>query len=243
MTLKGFLLGLAKKALLLLALALTAGASALATMRAVLSSQEVTVPRLVGERPADAGVAAAQRQLVVKVEGRRHHPRILAGRVAAQEPEAGATLKTHRSVRVWLSAGPQRLHVPAVEGQSLRGARLAFEQAQLPVERVVEVGHAAAEGTVIVQRPPAGETDTVEGGVALLVSRGPAGGDYLMPDLIGREAASVIERLRAAGLKLADVRYRAYAGVAPGLVLRQVPPAGQRVRRGDPVGLDVSRAS
>lgn len=226
-----------------MALALVAGVSALLTMQAILSSQEVTVPRLVDQRLIDAGAEAARRQLVLKVEGRRHDARIPAGRIAAQEPEPGATIKTQRSVRVWLSVGPQRIRVPAVVGQSLRSARLAFEQAQLPVEHVVEVDDAAPEGTVVVQRPPAGETDALEGGVALLVSRGSLGGDYVMPDLIGRNADAIVAGLRQAGLKVADVRYRGYAGVAPGIVLRQVPAAGQRVRRSDPISLDVSKAS
>ncbi len=243
MTLKSLALGLGKKALLLLALSLTAGLSALLTMRAILESQEVSVPRLVDQRLLDARTLAAAHQLQVKVEGRRHDARIPVGRVAAQEPEAGATLKSQRSVRVWLSVGPQRIRVPDVLGQSLRSARLSFEQAQLPVEHVVEVHDPAPEGTVIVQRPPAGEADAVAGGVALLVSRGPAGGDYVMPDLIGRDAGRIIEALRRAGLKVADVRYRSYAGVAPGIVLRQVPAAGARVRRSDPVSLDVSKVS
>jgi serine/threonine-protein kinase len=243
LTLKGFLVGLAKRTLLLLALVLTTGVSALLTMRAILSSQEVAVPRLVDQRLADARAEAARHLLLLKVEGRRPDARIAAGRIAAQEPEPGAAIKTQRSVRVWLSVGPQRIRVPAVVGQSLRGARLAFEQAQLPVEHVVEVNDAAPEGTVVVQRPPAGETDEVAGGVALLVSRGPTGGDYVMPDLIGRDAERIVAGLRGAGLKVADVRYRGYAGVAPGIVLRQVPPAGQRVRRSDPIILDVSRTS
>jgi beta-lactam-binding protein with PASTA domain len=63
-----------------------------------------------------------------------------------------------------------------------------------------------------------------------------------MPDLIGRAADGVLLCLRAAGLKVADVRYRSYPGVAPGIVLRQVPPAGHRVSTRDAVSLDVSKA-
>lgn len=229
--------------MLLLALGVTSGVSAVLTMRAILSAQEVTVPRLVGERLLDATAAAERQQLLLKVEGQRQDARIEAGRVAAQEPEPGAAIKAQRSVRVWLSAGPQRIRVPAVVGQSLRGARLAFEQARLPVEHVVEIDDAAPVGTVVMQRPPAGETDALAGGVALLVSRGSSTGDYVMPDLIGRNAEAVVNGLRRAGLKVADLRFRGYAGVAPGIVLRQVPAAGQRVRRSDPINLDVSKAS
>ena len=63
-----------------------------------------------------------------------------------------------------------------------------------------------------------------------------------MPDLIGRQADAVLDRLRAAGLKVADVRYRTYPGVAPGIVLRQIPAAGHRVSTRGAVSLDVSKA-
>src|SRR4030095_7500028 len=123
------------------------------------------------------------------VEGKKHDARVPAEHIVMQEPTGGSTLKAHRSIRVWVSLGPRRLNVPAVEGESLRSARIALEQAQVPLHRVVEVEDRNVEGTVLVQRPPAGETDAVDEGLAVLVSRGPLGTDYLMPDLIRRQDA------------------------------------------------------
>ncbi len=243
MTIKRFAVLLVKNGLLLVALALAAVVSAVATMRVVLTSQEVVVPSLRDKRIPEAGAVARRAGLLLRVEGKRHDAKIPADRVAAQEPPAGATLKAHRSIRVWLSLGPQRLTVPAVEGESLRTARLTLEQGGIPVARVVEVEAPAAEGTVLMQRPPAGETDSIGDGVSLLASRGPAGRDYLMPDLIGRKAEDVLEGLRLYGLKVSEVRYRTYPGVAPGIVLRQIPPAGHRVSPRSTVSLDVSKAS
>ncbi len=95
----------------------------------------------------------------MRIEGRRNDPSVPAEHVVAQEPPPGATLKAHRAVRIWVSLGPQRVSVPAVEGESARTARIALEQSGVPVARVVEVEDAAPEGTVLVQRPPAGEAD------------------------------------------------------------------------------------
>lgn len=243
MTTKRFAVLLAKNGLLLLALAVVAAASALATMRVVLTSQEVAVPSLLQKRIPEAGVAARRAGLLLRVEGKRHDATVPADRIATQEPPPGATLKAHRSIRVWLSLGPQRLTVPAVEGGSLRTARLTLDQAGIPVARVVEVEAPAEEGTVLMQRPPAGETDTIGDGVSLLASRGPAGRDYLMPDLIGRKAEDVLEALCRVGLKVAEVRYRTYPGVAPGIVLRQAPAAGHRVSPRSTVSLDISKAA
>jgi serine/threonine-protein kinase len=237
-----FFLRLLKRAAFAVALFATAVLSAVLTMSAILSSREVQVPSLLGRRMGDASGVAGRQQLLVKLEGRRYDPRVPLDHVAAQDPPPGAVLKTHRTVRLWLSMGPQRLDVPAVEGESLRAARLKLEQTGLPVEHVVEVDDAAPEGTVIVQRPPPGEADEIRA-VALLVSRGAAGIDYVMPDLIGKPAGDVIDTLRRAGLRVADVRYRTYPGVEPGIVLRQTPPAGYRVNLRSTVALDVSKAS
>jgi beta-lactam-binding protein with PASTA domain len=78
-------------------------------------------------------------------------------------------------------------------------------------------------------------------GASLLVSRGLRDVSYVMPDLIGRDARLVLETLERAGLKVTDVRYRSYPGVAPGIVLRQSPPAGQRVSSRAALSLDISR--
>jgi serine/threonine-protein kinase len=228
--------------LLVAALLVTAAVSALTTMRVVLLSQEVTVPSLIGLRVPDAGPVAARQGLLLRVEGKRNDAKVPADQILAQEPLAGAALKTNRSVRVWISLGPRRLNVPAVEGTSVRAARLALEQAGVDVGRLAEVAAGADEGTVLVQRPPAGETEVLAAeGASLLVSLGPSSHDFVMPDLIGRNADDVLVALGQMGLKVTETRYRSYPGIAPGVVLRQVPPAGFRVGVRTPISFDISR--
>ncbi|HEY7413535.1 MAG TPA: PASTA domain-containing protein [Vicinamibacteria bacterium] len=242
MSVRRFAILLVKYGLLAVALLVTTGLSALFTMRVVLTAQDVEVPSFLGRRLPEAGALAAGHGLLVKVEGRRNDPRVPPDRVMAQEPAAGSTLKRQRSVRVWVSLGPQRLNVPAVEGESVRTGRLSLEQAQVPVGRVVEVHDAAEEGTILQQHPPPGETSALEPhGASLLVSTGSTSGDFVMPDMINRPADAVLDILARAGLKVTDVRHRSYPGVAPGVVLRQSPPAGYRVNRHTSVSLEVSR--
>jgi len=242
LTIKRFAVLLAKNGLLLVGLVTVALVTALATMSVVLKSREVVVPSLLGKPIAEAGATAGARSLRWRVEGKRHDPKVPADRVVAQDPPPGSTLKSQRSVRVWLSLGPPRLNVPLVEGESLRTARITLEQALVPVGRVVQVNDNTEEGTVLMQHPTPGQGSSSEG-VSLLVSHGPASADYLMPDLIGHRAEAVLDGLRRAGLKVAEVRYRSYPGVAPGVVLRQLPPAGHRVSARSSVSLDISKES
>jgi serine/threonine-protein kinase len=232
---------LAQNALLGLALVATLATSALFTMRVVLDSRDVAVPSLQGRSLREAEALLAPAGLALRIEGRRHDAGVPPDRVVAQEPPPGATLKSHRAVRLWRSLGPKRVSVPRVEGESLRTARATLEQAGIPVGRVIEVRDRAAEGTVLMQRPPAGDADLGSEGASLLVSRGPRDVSYVMPDLIGKDAQQVLAILERAGLKVTDVRYRSYPGVAPGIVLRQSPPAGQRVSSRAALSLDVSR--
>jgi serine/threonine-protein kinase len=243
LTLRTALSFLVRNALLGVALLATLGASALLTMRVVLSARDVAVPALVGRSLEDASALAARRRLDTRVEGRRYDPNVPAGHVITQEPPQGRTLKVHRAVRLWVSLGARRITVPRVEGQSVRTARIALEQAGLQLAHVVEVNDSAPEGSVIVQRPVPGETDADTEGASVLVSRGPGHADFVMPDLIGRPAGAVVDALQSAGFKVTDVRYRSYPGVAPGIVLRQLPPAGHRVNPRTPLSLDVSRAT
>ena len=189
LSIKRFAIALVKYGLLAVALVVTAGLSALTTMRVVLRTQEVVVPSLVGKPLPEAGALAARRRLVLRVEGRRNDPKLGRDLIVEQEPAAGSGLKRQRSIRVWVSLGPRRLMVPAVEGESVRSGRLLLEQAQVPVGRVIEVSDGAEEGTILQQQPPTGETDTLAAeGASLLVSRGPGNREYVMPDLIGRPA-------------------------------------------------------
>lgn len=244
MSIKRFAIALVKYGLLAVALVVTAGLSALTTMRVVLRTQEVVVPSVVGKPLTEAGALVARRRLVLRVEGRRNDPKLGRDLIVEQEPAPGAGIKRQRSIRVWVSLGPRRLTIPKVEGESVRSGRLLLDQAQVPVGRVIEVNDVAEEGTILQQHPPMGETDSLSAeGASLLVSRGPGNREFVMPDLIGRPALTVLETLRAAGLKVTEVRYRPYPGVAAGLVLRQAPLSGYRVSPQTAISLDVSQSA
>jgi serine/threonine-protein kinase len=229
-----------KYGLLALALLATAALSAFTTMHVVMLSEVVPVPPLGGTRVPEAGALAARHGLLVRVEGKRYDPEVPRGRIADQRPRPGANLKRERSIRVWLSLGPERLEVPAVEGQSVRTAQLSLEQARVPLARVVEVDDARPVGTVLSQHPGPGATEAIGEGVSLLVSRGRPAPRFVMPDLIGQPAEGLLEELERHGLKVTDVRTRRYPGVPAGVVLRQAPAAGHPVDPLVPVSLEVS---
>lgn len=225
---------------LLAVTALSAGTTAFMLLR----SRLVTAPSLLGARPIEASATADRLGLRLIVANRKHDPAVPEGRICSQKPAPGSSIKNSRALRVSVSLGPPKVRVPDVAGRSLREARLLLEPAGLGALRVVTTEHVTPAETVILQDPVAGEMPAANSqGVTLLVSRGPASADYIMPDLISRPAKATLEVLQHAGLRIADVTYRVYPGAPEGIILKQSPEAGFRVTPRTIVTVEVSGAS
>src|SRR5688572_23707695 len=97
------------------ALLLTYVLFAAASMRLALKTREVEVPSLAGRTVNEAHTLLADNGLNLRVEeALRIDPRIPAGQVLAQEPQAGLRTRRERSVKVWVSAGPRATVMPAL---------------------------------------------------------------------------------------------------------------------------------
>jgi hypothetical protein len=221
---------------LLLTYLLFAGAS----MRLALKTRDVVVPALTGRTVNEASAVLAEAGLSLKVEeGTRIDPKVPAGQILAQEPQAGLSTRRQRSVKVWISAGPRSLAVPALLGESERAAELRVKQHGLELRAVAEIRSSEyPAGAVVAQSPP---PQSASAQVALLVNRGERGTSYVMPDLIGVNGDRAADLLRARGFRVAVVGDHPYPGVPAGIVLRQNPQGGFQIAPGEPISLEVSR--
>ena len=222
------------------ALLLTYVLFAAAAMRVALRTREVAVPPLAGRTVNEATSVLAESGLNLRVEeGRRADPKIPAGQVVAQEPQAGIRMRRERSVRVWISAGPRSTIVPALTGESERTARLRVQQEGLEVGDVASIRSGDYPAAAVIAQAPPPKTHAAR--VSLLVNRGERGATYVMPDLIGVNGDRAADLLRGRGFRVAVVGDHPYPGVPAGVVLRQNPQAGFQIAPGEPISLEVSR--
>jgi beta-lactam-binding protein with PASTA domain len=213
---------------------------AVTAMRVALRVREVPVPDLRNHTVAEATAQLQDAGLALTVDqSGRLDPKIPAGRIALQDPAAGAVTRRQRSVRVWMSQGPRITTIPTLTGESERAAQLRLQQDGLAVTSLAEVRSSDfPSGTIIAQEPPGSARGTE---VALLVNRGERSHNYVMPDLIGVAGSRAVELLRARGFRVTIVGELPYPGVPAGIVLRQFPAAGFQIAAGDPISLEVSR--
>ena len=229
-----------KLVVLLGALSLTFVVFAGIGMRVALKTREVQVPTLTGLTVNQATAALAEAGLNLKVEeGRRIDPKVPAGQILTQEPQAGARRRQERTVKVWVSAGPRSMVIPALGGESERTAQLRLQQEGLALAAIAEIRSADyPAGTIVGQFPPP-KSNAAD--VRLLVNRGERGARYVMPDLIGVSGERAADLLRARGFRATVVGEHPSPGVPAGIVLRQTPQAGFQIAPGEPISLEVSR--
>lgn len=229
-----------KLLLLGVALVLTYVVFAAASMRIAIRTREVMVPTLTGQSVNQATAALAESGLTLKVEeSRRSDPKVPAGQILTQDPQAGVRTRPQRSVKVWVSAGPRSSILPAFIGESERTAQLRVQQDGLELAGISEIRSADYPADVVVaQTPP---PSSAGGRVSLLVNRGERAATYVMPDLIGVNGDRAADLLRNRGFRASVVGDHPYPGVPAGIVLRQNPQAGFQIAPGEPISLEVSR--
>ena len=235
--------GAGKRVLLGAALALTYFVFAAAAMRLAIKTRDVVVPQLAGKSVTQAGAELAPAGLNLKVEEvKRVDASAPAGTIVSQDPQPGVRTRRERSVKVWISAGPRAMSVPALVGESERTAQLRARQDGLELGSIAEIRSADyTTGTVVAQNPPPQKALAGGARIALLINRGERGETYVMPDLIGVNGDRAADLLRSHGFRVSVVGDHPYPGVPAGIVLRQSPPGGFQFGAGDPVSLEVSR--
>jgi eukaryotic-like serine/threonine-protein kinase len=240
MAFRGRVLGAGKFVLVGGALLLTYVLFAAASMRVALRTREVVVPALTGKSVNDATAVLGEVGLNLKIEeGRRADPKVPAGQILAQEPQAGVSTRRERSVKVWVSSGPRTTIVPTLLGESERTAKLRVQQDGIELDGVAEIRSAEYPPDAVIAQTPLPKSNAPR--VAVLLNRAERGATYVMPDLIGVNGDRAADLLRARAFRVTVVGDHPYPGVPAGIVLRQNPQAGFQIAPGEPISLEVSR--
>jgi beta-lactam-binding protein with PASTA domain len=228
--------------LLLLTLLLVCLASALLSMRFAIHGREVFVPRLQGLASADAERLANSQGLVLFVENRFYSPDVPEGYVVSQSPAPDTKVRRGWRIRVAQSLGPQRSLVPNVIGQSERVAEINISRRGLEIGTVATIRMpGAAPQTVIAQNPSPDAKNALTPKIALVVASNDSPQTYVMPNFIEHSAADATTAVEQAGFTLGKTELVEDANGPSGAVLRQFPPAGQKIAAGATISFIVRK--
>lgn len=243
-------------ALAMLAVALL---SAFIAMRLAIHGREAEVPNLSGLSIADASRKASSLGLRLTLENRFYSPATPPGRVLAQYPAPGATVRRQWAVRVTVSLGPQQVTIPNLIGQTERPAAINLHRLNLDLGVTAHIAAPGQPGIVLAQTPNPNASNIDRPRVSLLLSGTddtdtpsptPTSQAIVMPTLTGLTLTTAAARAANHGLHIVsaeDILTSPAATTAAtpiptniGTVLTQTPAAGHRVLPGDPVHITIS---
>lgn len=137
---------------------------------------------------------------------------------------------------------PEEVEVPAIQGQDIREANEALAALGLRL-RIEETRHTGGtpERIVISQNPRPGRMVRKDREVLAVVSLGPE--LIQVPDLTGRSLREARVLLSGHRLTLGKVTYTEQAPDKPEVVVAQKPQAGQGVRRGTVVDVQINKGA
>jgi serine/threonine-protein kinase len=240
MTLTEKLERLLRYALLAFVLAAAAFLSAITTIRVAIRGRVVSMPNVVGKPLAEAQTILQAGGLQIRVADRMYNPLPLNA-VVRQSPAPGEQVKLSQTAQVVLSLGPQAISVPAIEGRSLRGARITLLESGLELGEVSTVYLAAPQTDTVLAQDPAKGTSAASPRVDVLVAAGERPAQYVMPALTGLEQAAAERLLTGAGIRGARVTFVAQSGSPAGTVIGQTPPRGSPFSGEGPVEISVAQ--
>jgi serine/threonine-protein kinase len=200
----------------------------------------VQVPDLQGKSVAEASAVLTGAGLILRVEEPRRPDRVIpADHILSQEPQAGAVLRRQRSVRVRVSDGARDPVVPVLTDLPERTAEVTLAAVQVAVGTRAEIRSIAYRPGVVVAQDPEGGGRSATAN--LLINRGDSAVSYVVPDLIGTLGVRAVEALRTMNFRVAVTAEVAYPGLPSGVVVRQLPLPGFRLRPHESIALEVTR--
>lgn len=234
-------LRLIKYFLLSLVLLLVCFSSALLSMRFAIRGREVRVPKFVGLTPLEAERLATSEGLMTAIESRFYSSDVPEGYIVSQSPAFNAKVRRGWKVRLAQSLGPQRASIPNLVGQSERVAELNITRRGLEIGTVATMhSPGSSPSTVIAQSPPADAKNAVSPKIGLVISAPDNAQSYLMPSFVGQPISDVSNAVQQAGFLL-KVNYIEDQAGRPETIVRQWPPAGQKITAGETLRFDVKR--
>jgi serine/threonine-protein kinase len=194
--------------------------------RLIHGTGDVRVPDLVNLTLDQAEKALRPTGLSLSRAGERFDPAMPRGFVLSQDPPPDTPVRGSRRVLVTVSLGEEFSSVPALFGESRRGAQLLLERAGLRIGGSTKAPNDEVGNDLVAGSDPPPETVLPRGtAVALLVSSGAGPEVFVMPDLTGREISGVRRQLEGLGFRV----FVPPAAASVGPIVSQSPEAGSRV--------------
>lgn len=212
------------------------------TMKILIKGDDIKSPDLRGLHLKDAYKIAAEYKIKLKENPGNYSKKYEPSTVIDQFPEPGVLIKEKSYLKVFITSELIEVIVPDLTGYSLiEGEKLLGEynlvkryvsymdSEDVPVDFVISQSHLA--GTKLVKGSQ----------IDILVSRGKRERSFIMPDIIGKRAETVVFFFESRGLKITKMTEIEYPGLDAGIIIQQHPSSGFSINSKNLISVQVSK--
>jgi serine/threonine-protein kinase len=210
----------------------------------IIKGDDVEVPNVKGKSLAESINILQGYHLNVKIDPYKATSIVPEGYVVEQNPPPGSKVKQDKSIFLVLSSGSEKGEVPDLTGKLFSDvdSDIASAGFQIGIKSTVHSDNYPVMNTIIAQTPLPKSIYARGTKINLLLSKGAYPKMLLMPDLKGMKFNDIQERLKRSGL-ISQVTFNTNSIYGDGVILAQIPPAGQFIQVGQKVELQVSSST
>jgi len=212
------------------------------TVSLLVKGDEIIAPDLTGKPLQEAYAIAAKEGVYLKKVIGDFGGTYAPNTVVSQFPAAQTSVKGKSVVKIFVASELGQTVVPQLVSRSQKECEALLKKNKL------KKGHTAFIGavdimpdSVISQSAPPGSRVAEGSAIDLLISKGSDSRSFIMPDLIGQEAAKVLVFFESQGLKISKIEEVPYFGLKPGIILKQFPSPGFEISTKNLIGIQVSK--
>ncbi|MFW6022484.1 MAG: Stk1 family PASTA domain-containing Ser/Thr kinase [Halanaerobiaceae bacterium] len=202
----------------------------------------VVVPDIIGMNLEEAEKEADQVGLQLEDEKEWvNHPEIEEGLIISQYPIGGERIRQTRTIQVTVSQGPATSTVPDLKGLTEREAQIILENNQLSTGNIEKTYSSEyTKGTIISQKPEAGQEIGVDNSIELTVSRGPQPTMVTVPDLVGLDREDALRRLEQSNLQVGQINETVSKRFLTNQIAEQSEKPGSQIPQESSIDLTLS---
>ena len=204
--------------------------------------ETITVPNIAGMKTADLDNFLGSKDLEYFISDSTYNAGAVPYTVVSQFPMPGDHVKQGRKIYITInSKNPPNVKMPDLKNRSLNNAQGELESYGLALGEIKYVPD-LQQNSVLKQlfqgkEVPEGAPVPKGAKIDLVVGDGLGNQEFDVPDLVGKPQDEAELTLSGSGLQVGTITYESHPQKEQGLVLKQKPSAGNKIRVGDVVDL------
>ncbi len=211
------------------------------TMSFLIKGDEIKAPNLVGKSVKDAVKIAGENGFVLKKIAGNYSRNYKPLTVIEQIPEPGVYIKKRSNLKIFITSELIEVIVPDLAGYTREESKKLIKESELKKRYVSYIfSDSVPQDFIISQSLSPGVHVPINSNIDILVSKGKKSKEFIMPDIIGKNAERILTFFEIIGLKIEKITRVSYPGLRPNIIIWQNPSQGFKISSKNRISIQVS---